>query len=218
MAQLHSQSSPLSHWSTELGGDITDDDVFHYVYGALHSPEFREHYESNLKKEAPRVPMAPDRATFDAYRAAGAELMELHIDYETVEPYPLEEHWSPGADPRRDPKVLRVGDTKMRYPKITDPDTGKKVADRTQLIYNPHLALSGIPERAHDYKLGTRSGIKTDKASGIVNDPNAWAAEHNDPRYILDLIGRVITLSLTTLNIVESLPPLFPSDDSGTSP
>jgi predicted helicase len=90
----------------------------------------------------------------------------------------------------------------MRYPKVTGPETGKNVPDRTQLIYNPHLTLSGIPERAHDYKLGTRSGIdwiidryyiKTDKASGIVNDPNAWADEHNEPRYILDLIGRVTT-------------------------
>ena len=202
-------------FQTELGADITDDDVFHYVYGALHSPEFRSRYESNLKKEASRVPMAPDRVTFDAYRDAGAELMELHIGYETVEPYPIEEHWAHGADPGVDPKVLRVGDKKMRYPKVTDPETGDKVTDRTQLIYNQYLTLSGIPERTHEYKLGTRSGIdwiidryyiKTDKASGIVNDPNAWADGHNDPRYILDLIGRVITLSLRTLDIIGSLP------------
>jgi predicted helicase len=214
----------VRRFQTELGSDITDDDVFHYVYGALHSHEFRERYESNLKKEAPRVPMAPDRATFDAYRDAGAELMELHIGYETVEPYPLEEHWTPGADPGVDPKTLRVGDRKMRYPKVTDSETGDKITDRTHLIYNQYLTLSGIPERAHEYKLGTRSGIdwiidryyiKTDKASGIVNDPNAWAAEHNDPRYILDLIGRVITLSLTSLNIAESLPLLL-SDPAST--
>ena len=208
----------------EFGGDITDEDVFHYVYGALHSPEFRQRYESNLKKEAPRVPMAPDRPTFDAYRDAGAELMELHIGYETIEPYPLEEHWFAGADPDVDPKVLRVGDKKMRYPKVTDPETEAKVTDRTQLIYNPHLTLSGIPERAHDYKLGTRSGIdwiidryfiKTDKASGIVNDPNAWADEHDQPRYILDLIGRVVALSLTTLDTIGSLPALESPNAAG---
>ncbi len=208
----------VRRFQTGLGDDITDDDVYDYVYGALHSPEFRQRYESNLKKEAPRVPMAPDRPTFDAYRDAGAELMELHIGYETIEPYPLEEHWFGGADPDVDPKVLRVGDKKMRYPKVTDPETGAKVTDRTQLIYNPHLTLSGIPERAHDYKLGTRSGIdwiidryfiKTDKASGIVNDPNAWADEHDQPRYILDLIGRVITLSCRTLDAIQSLPKLI---------
>ena len=205
----------VHRFQADLGKDITDDDLFHYVYGALHSPEFRERYEANLKKEAPRVPMAPDRATFDAYRDAGAELMELHIGYETVEPYPIEEHWSYGADPEADPRVLRVGDKKMRYPKATDPGSGVKVTDRTQLIYNQHLTLSGIPERAHDYKLGTRSGIdwiidryyiKTDKASAIINDPNACADEHDDPRYIVDLIGRVITLSLRTLDIIDCLP------------
>ena len=162
--------------------------------------------------------MPPDRATFDAYRDAGAELMDLHVGYETIEPYPLEEHWSKGANPHADPKVLRVGEKKMRYPKVTDPETGAKATDRTQLIYSPHLTLSGIPERAHDYKLGTRSGIdwiidryyiKTDKASGIVNDPNAWADEHDQPRYVLDLIGRVVTLSLRTLDIIQSLPPVL---------
>jgi predicted helicase len=209
-------------FQTELtSDDITDDDVFHYVYGALHSPEFRQRYESNLKKEAPRVPMAPDRATFDAYSDAGAELMELHIGYEDVAPYPLTEHWSSGADPSTNPKVLRVGDKKMRYPKVTDPETGTKVTDHTQLIYNRHLTLSGIPERAHDYKLGTRSGIdwiidryyiKTDKASGIFNDPNAWADEHDEPRYILNLIGRVVTLSLCTLEAVDQLPQVGEAD------
>nr|WP_289011787.1 type ISP restriction/modification enzyme [uncultured Candidatus Microthrix sp.] len=211
-------AAAIGRFQTELGDDITDDAVFYYVYGALHSPEFRQRYKSNLKKEAPRVPMPPDWAVFDAYSNAGAELMELHIGYETIEPYPLEEHWSQGADPGVNPKVLRVGDKKMRYPKVTDPETGTKVTDRTQLIYNPHLTLSGIPERAHDYKLGTRSAIdwiidryyiKTDKASGIVNDPNAWADEHNQPRYILDLVGRVITLSLSTLDIIDELPPLL---------
>ncbi|WP_020379514.1 type ISP restriction/modification enzyme [Candidatus Microthrix parvicella] len=210
----------VRRFQVTLGPDIDDDDVFHFVYGALHSPEFRERYESNLKKEAPRVPLPGNRASFDAYRDAGAALMGLHIGYETVEPYPLEEQWQHGADPTTDPSVLRVGDKKMRYPKVTDPKTGKKVPDRTQLIYNPHLTLTGIPERAHDYKLGTRSGvdwiidryyIKTDKASGIVNDPNDWADEHDDPRYILDLIGRVITLSLQTLDVIESLPSLFPA-------
>jgi predicted helicase len=78
------------------------------------------------RRKHPRVPMAPDRARFDAYRDAGAELMELHIGYETVEPYPLEEHWAHGADPGVDPKVLRVGDKKMRYPKVTDPETGTR--------------------------------------------------------------------------------------------
>lgn len=200
-----------------LGSDISDDDVFHYVYGVLHSPDFRSTFETNLKKEAPRVPLVESRADFDAFVAAGYELLELHVGYETVEPYPLNEEWADGADPDADPSVLLVGTKKMSYLKVPDAETGTKVVDKTRLVYNPHLTLSGIPLRAHDYVLGTRSGIdwiidryyvKTDKASGIVNDPNQWGLERGDPRYILDLIKRVVTVSLRTVEIVDSLPAL----------
>ena len=114
----------------------------------------------------------------------------------------------------RDP---RVGQKKMGYSKVKDPESGRKVADRTRLIYNPHLTLSGIPLRAHDYVLGTRSAIdwiidryyvKTDKDSGIVNDPNQWGRERGEPRYIIDLIKRVVTVSIRTVDIVDALPTL----------
>jgi len=98
---------------------------------------------------------------------------------------------------------MLIGTRTMGYPKMADPETGQKVPDRTRLIYNSHLTLSGIPLRAHEYVLGTRSGIdwiidryyvKTDSASGIVNDPNQWALERGEPRYIIDLIKRVVTV------------------------
>jgi predicted helicase len=207
----------VARFRDALGSDISDDDVFHYVYGVLHSPDFRSTFETNLKKEAPRVPLVESRADFDAFAAAGYELLELHVGYETVEPYPLNEEWADGADPDADPSVLLVGTKKMSYLKVPDAETGTKVVDKTRLVYNPHLTLSGIPLRAHDYVLGTRSGIdwiidryyvKTDKASGIVNDPNQWGLERGDPRYILDLIKRVVTVSLRTVEIVDSLPAL----------
>ena len=200
-----------------MGQDITDDDVFAYVYGVLHSPEFRETFAVNLKKEAPRVPLVTDRTEFDAFTAAGQELLDLHVGYDEVEPYPLVEEWAPGSDPDANPAVLLVGERKMRYPKVTDPETGEKVADKTRLIYNDHLTLSGIPLQAHDYVLGTRSGVdwiidrwyvKTDKASGIVNDVNQWGLEHGQPRYIIDLVKRVVTVSLRTVEIVGALPKL----------
>ena len=117
----------------------------------------------------------------------------------------------------------------MKYPKVTDTDpesetNGKKVPDKTRLVYNDFLTLSGIPERAHDYVLGTRSGIdwiidrwfiKTDKASGIVNDVNQWGLEQGKPRYIIDLIRQVVTLSIRTVEIVDSLPKLR-FDEHGT--
>ena len=218
-----------------LGSHITDDDVFHYVYGVLHSPEFRSEFEVNLKKEAPRVPMVADRAAFDAFVTAGAELMQMHIGYDdpnVVKPYALVEEWADSIgpdDPRFEPARLLVGSKKMRYPKVTDADPdsetyGKKIADKTRLIYNDYLTISGIPERAHGYVLGTRSAVdwiidrwyvKIDKASGIVNDVNEWGLEQGNPRYIVDLIKQVVTVSLRTVEIVDSLPRLR-FDENGT--
>ena len=171
------------------------------------------------KKEKPRVPLVESRALFDAFAAAGRELCDLHVGYETVEPYPLTEEWAAGADPETNPGVLRVGDRKMSYVKASVSGTGhgKRDLDRSRLRYNDYLTLSGIPPSAHEYVLGTRSGIdwiidryyiKTDKASGIVNDPNQWGLERGEPRYIVDLIKRVVTVSVRTVEIVAGLPSL----------
>ena len=89
--------------------------------------------------------------------------------------------------------------------------------DKSTIIYNSHITLKGIPEDAYRYMLGSRSAIewimdryqvKTDKASGIVNDPNDWADEQDDPRYIIDLVKRIVTVSLETMAIVDGLPAL----------
>ena len=209
----------VARFRAALGDDLTDDVVFYYVYGVLHAPDFRTTFESSLKKEKPRVPLVKDRAIFDAFSAAGRELSNLHVDYETVEPYPLTEEWADGADPDANPDRLLVGDRKMSYAKASVAGTGhgKRDLDRSRLRYNDHLTLSGIPPEAHEYVLGTRSGIdwiidryyiKTDKASGIVNDPNQWGLERGEPRYIVDLIKRVVTVSVRTVEIVEGLPSL----------
>jgi len=207
----------VERFKEALGDDIDDDAVFEYVYGILHSLDFRREFETSLKKEAPRIPLVDNRATFDAFATAGRELLDLHVNYEEVEPYPLEEQWRDGADPDASPELLLVGSKKMAYPKVADPDEGKKVADKTRLIYNPHLTLAGIPPEAHKYVLGTRSAIdwlidryyvKTDKKSGIVNDANAWGLEQGNPRYIIDLIKRVTTVSVRTVEIVNNLPKL----------
>ena len=209
----------IARFRAALGDDLTNDDVFYYVYGILHSPDFRIAFETNLKKEKPRVPLVESRAVFDAFAAAGRELCELHVGYETVEPYSLTEEWAAGADPETNPDLLLVGDRKMSYAKASVPGTGygARDLDRSRLRYNDYLTLSGIPPEAHEYVLGTRSGIdwiidryyiKTDKASGIVNDPNQWGLERGEPRYILDLIKRVVTVSVRTVEIVAGLPSL----------
>ena len=209
----------VDRFQAALGNDLTDDDVFYYVYGILHAPDFRSSFESSLKKEKPRVPLVESRALFDAFAAAGRELCDLHVGYETVKPYPLTEEWAAGADPDANPDLLLVGDRKMSYAKATVSGTGygARDVDRSRLHYNDHLTLSGIPPEAYEYVLGTRSGIdwiidryyiKTDKASGIVNDPNQWGLERGQPRYIVDLIKRVVTVSVRTVEIVEGLPSL----------
>ena len=186
--RAHYRDDTISKW-----------DIFHYVYGLLHHPGYRERYQANLKRELPRIPFAPD---FRAFAAAGARLAQLHVGYEEQPEYPLTQVETP--DMTLDWRV-----EKMRLSK-----------DKTQLRYNSFLTLDGIPAQAFAYRLGNRSAlewvidqyrVKTDRRSGIVNDPNRAA----DPQYILRLIGKVISVSLETVKIVESLPEL--GIDAGVS-
>ena len=202
----------LSECHAQYGTDVTKDDVFFFVYGLLHSPDYRGTYAADLKKMLPRIPKLADASDFRAFAKAGLELSKLHLDYESVEQFPLEEIWaSPVIQPVEitDPEKLLV--KKMKF-------GGKPGAwDKSTVIYNEHLTLRGIPDEAQEYMLGSRSAIewileryqvKTDKDSGIVNDPNAWGEEHGNPRYILDLLKSIVTVSVETARIVNSLPPL----------
>lgn len=191
-------------------GEFAKDDIFYYAYGLLHSPEYRETYAADLKKMLPRIPLVEDPWPFVE---AGRKLSDLHLGYESVTPYPLA---GLDVEPTGDPyDFFRV--QKMTFAKVRDAETNKLVADRTRVIYNSHIELSGIPEAAYRYMLGSRSAIewildryqvKTDKASGIVNDPNDWSREVSDPRYIIDLLARIVTVSLETMQIVDNLPAL----------
>jgi len=205
----------LTRFQAAYGTSITKDDIFFYVYGLLHSPDYRETYAADLKKVLPRIPLVEEAQPFID---AGRKLSELHLGYETVEPYPLP---GLGAQPAggQDPYAFyAVGDKKMRFGK---PSPEQKAAgerhDRATIHYNSRITLAGIPQEAYRYMLGSRSAIewiidryyiKTDKASGIVNDPNDWSKEVGDPRYIIDLLARIVTVSLETMKIVDALPPL----------
>ncbi len=189
----------LTDYRQSFGKGVSKDDIFFYVYGMLHSREYRAEFEADLKKMLPRIPKVK---AFNQFVEAGRALSELHLKYETVEPYPLIENVTPNAS-------MRV--TKMRYAKEGRRD------NKTTIVYNEGITLTGIPEEAQEYMLGSRSAldwiieryqVKTDKASGIVNDPNAWGDEHGDPRYILDLIKRITTVSVETVKIVNGLPSL----------
>ena len=198
----------LADYRAQYGSDITTDHVFSYVYGILHSPTYRARYQTGLSKTLPQVPDVASSALFRGFADSGQQLLDLHLGYETVQPYELNEQWQPGVE-RDNPATYRV--TKMRFA------GSRRNPDRSTLIYNHHITLRGIPEEAHAYVIGPRSAlawvmdryqVKTHKPSGIVNDPNDWTTEHGQPRYILNLVKRIVTVSLETLRIVRNLPPL----------
>ena len=185
--------------------DITGDDIFHYVYGVLHSPAYRKRFANDLARELPRIPLAPD---FRAFSAAGRELATLHLGYETCPEFPLTAT-STGPE-RLTIDHFRLGTRAMRFA-----DEG-----RTQLILNEFVRLGGIPSAAHDYDVNGRTPlgwfmdryrVTKDRESGIPNNPNDW---FSDPREIVPAIRRIVHVSAETVRIVNSLPDPFPRQDT----
>jgi predicted helicase len=203
----------LKHFQEAYPGEtIAKEDLFYYVYGLLHSQDYRAKYADNLSKELPRIPRVKTAADFWAYRHAGRELGDLHVNYETVEPYPV---------------TIKQGD--LRLADIKNPEAFYRVTkwafgkngkdkDKTTVIYNANITMTDVPLEAYDYVVNgkpalewvmERQVVKTDKASGIVNDANRYAIETmNNPAYPLELFQRVITVSLRTMEIVRGLPKL----------
>ena len=181
----------LENFRKHYGDDtITKWNIFHYTYGILHHPEYRERHAADLKRDLPHIPYAED---FWAFANAGARLAELHVNYEAQPEYPLT--FVEDATRQLDFRVERM----------------KLSKDKTSLIYNEFLTLAGIPAEVFSYRLGQYSAlewvvkqyrVKTDARSGIVNDPN----DASNPRYIVGLIGSVVTVSLETCGIVGGLP------------
>ena len=184
----------LTEFRTHYNDDtITKWDIFHYNYGLLHQPAYREKYEANLKRDLPHIPFAKD---FWGFAKAGERLADLHVNYESQPEYDQL-------------KFIQAPDVPLNW----RVEKMKLSKDKTQLVYNNFLTLDGIPEKAFDYRLGNRSAldwiinqycVKIDKRSGIVNDPN----RADDPQYIVKLLGRVITVSLETVKTIEGLPDL----------
>lgn len=201
----------LGIYREALGSDVTKDDIFYFVYGQLHDPNYREAYAADLKKMLPHIETPTSRARFDQLATAGRELMDLHVNYEDVEPWPVTVDVKASAD-ESDRETWRV--QKMKWAKKKDPETGKNVNDVTTLVYNKSVTVRDIPAEADEYMLGSRSAlawiidryqVKKDKASGIVNDPNDWADEVGNPRYIVDLIAKVTRVAVETVRIVQGI-------------
>lgn len=194
--------------------DITKEDIFYYVYGFLHSKEYRETFANDLKKMLPRLPLVDDVRDFWAFSKAGRQLADLHLNYESVPPAPgvvvlhnpLSVKDSINALGSDEVKYVDYEVQKMRFPKKGQKDS---------IIYNSRITVDNIPEKAYEYVVNGKSAIEwimeryqvtTHKDSVITNNPNDWAREHNQPRYILDLLLSVINVSVQTVDIVEGLP------------
>lgn len=205
--------------------NISKEDLFYYVYGLLHSEDYRTRFADNLSKELPRIPRVKTAQDFTAFSQAGRELAHWHLDYETValnatakltgKTKGLTIDSAKGVQGGQD-EDFRV--TKMKFGKMRDPETGKSVNDKTTVIYNSGITIENIPLEAYDYIVNgkpalewvmERQAVTIHKASGIVNDANDWAIETmQNAKYPLELFLRVITVSLETQKIVNSLPKL----------
>lgn len=186
---------------------ITKEDIFYYVYGLLHSPDYRERFADDLRKALPRIPIVERAEEFFAFSKAGRRLAQLHLHYEDyahkAEGVEVDERDYTAAD-----EYAYYAVEKMRFPKKDE---------RHTIIYNGHITIHNIPAEAYDYVVNGKSAIEwvmeryavtIHKDSGIKNDPNLWAREQGKPRYILDLLLSIIHVSVETQKIVAELPKL----------
>lgn len=195
----------LERCRVAYGQRVCKEDIFYYVYGILHSPDYRMRFASDLKKRLPRLPLIDEPRDFWAFSKAGRALAELHVNYETIDPATnVNIIYAAGND--IDYRVER-----MRFAK-----SGKDI-DKSKIIYNHQITIENIPTEAYNYIVNGKSAIEwimeryaitTHKESGITNNPNDWATEHNNPQYILNLLLRIIHLSLESVNIINELPKL----------
>lgn len=192
------QDNMNTAFAEKLG--LSLDDTFAYVYGLLNSKEYQQKYANDLKKDLARIPIVKHK---EKYVEVGKALIELHINYESVPVYEDVQIRMP------DKAIYKV--QKMKFAKKRDIN-GKSVDDKSTIIYNNDIMISNIPEQAYEYIVNGRTAIewimeqyqiKTDKASGIVDDPNEYS---NDEKYIFNLLLRIINVSIQTIDLVQSLP------------
>lgn len=203
----------LKHFQNAYPDDIiTKEDIFYYIYGLLHSEDYRTRFAENLKDQLPRIPCVKSANDFWCFVSAGRALGEMHVNFETYERFPIE--IKQGSLDRA------VIDDEKKYFRVEKMKYGGKIGDKDKstIIYNSNITIQNIPLEAYDYVVNgkpaidwvvERQCVKTDKDSGIVNDANDYANETmNNPRYPLELLARVINLSLRTMEIVRNLPKL----------
>ncbi len=205
--------------------DISKDDIWGYLYGVMHAPDWRERFRHDLQRNLPRVPFAPD---FEAFRAAGQELMALHVGYETCPELPLECRVDGVAsEGDADDGAYRI-DKQMRWGQRREVGAGvrgKAAADRSVLHVNDRCSLVGIPPQCHNYTVSGRSPLewaidslryKVDKKSGITDDPNRWHVWAERPFELIRHLRRLAHLSMRSAEIIDALPPSLDTTPAAT--
>lgn len=204
----------LKEVRSRYGGarNITKEMIFYYVYGILHSPDYRERFAADLKKSLPRIPIVERVEDFMNFYNAGMKLAYLHLNYENIPPYY-------GVEVKGDRSVDEdnITDADYQYFRVPEKLRFRSKQDKSAIIYNSNITIENIPAKAYEYIVNGKSAIEwiverycvsQDKASLIRNDANDWAREHEKPRYILDLLLSVINVSVQTVDIVNALPKL----------
>ncbi len=207
----------LDQFQAHYGDEsITKDDIWEYLYGVMHAPDWREKYKHDLQRNLPRVPFAPD---FEAFRAAGRELMDLHIDYEDVPEHPVDCHLD-GAIDNHGAADLTADPGAYRIEKLAWGKGANRTPDRSVLAINSRCHLVGIPDAAHEYTISGRSPLqwaidslrhKDDKKSGINDDPNEWDDWADEPYNLIRHLRRLVHVSVESTRIINELPPSLPS-------
>lgn len=222
----------LERAQSKYGNKVQKEDIFYYVYGILHSKSYRETFEADLKKMLPRIPLVSDYQKFWDFSKAGRELANLHLNYEKIAAYPdvkveslkMVRYESPKTMYDIDDGTPMAAESARKHSSSKDDDYEyyavqqmkfPKKGQRDTIIYNHYHTIKNIPEKAYEYIVNGKSAIEwimeryavtTDKKSGITNNPNDWALEHEQPRYIFDLLLSVINVSVQSVDIVNNLP------------
>ncbi len=194
---------------------ITKEDIFYYIYGLFHSKEYVNKFKNNLSKMLPRIPFCKD---FWGFSKVGRELAYLHLNYETIEIKQSAAKYNTTVFKTEqtalfdEPEYLTDSDYKVSKMKFAK---NVKIAHKpSTIIYNTKINITNIPAKAYDYVVNGKPAIawimeryqvKTDDDSGITNDPNLYS---EDPRYILDLMLKVIEVSVRSVDLINSLPKL----------
>lgn len=205
----------LAHFRDRYGSRISKGDIWEYLYGVMHAPDWRDRYRHDLQRNLPRVPLAPD---FDAFRSAGRALMDLHIGFETGAELPIpclvNEEPSEGQHPA---DAYRIRN-QMRW--------GKKggEGDRSVLHVNDQCRLIEIPSVCHDYLVSDRSPLewavaslkfRREQGSGVVDDPNRWSVWADEPFELIRHLRRLAYLSERSAAIISMLPQSCSGIDAG---